>query len=472
MRFTNVKALFVALFLTVISATISVAGEGQLTPEQQARLKGSERHQQDGWTIVHIQGDPGIRGFQYGYLMAKEIAESIHAQRVEWTYRTGLEWSWLLDSSKQFFSPNVVGECLEEIDGIVEGMRAAGVATTRNEMIAYNGYIELMWYWWPEKKKEMESLAPEPRKESCSSFIATGSMTANGGIVLGHNTMSSYISADSYVILDVAPSRGHRILMQTSPGWIHSGTDFFITDAGIVGSETTLGRFKGFAEKGVPEFVRMRRATQEASSIDQWCDIMKEGNNGGYANAWLIGDVNTNEIARLELGLRYIGFERTKNGYFTGSNIAENVKILRFETEENETDIRISGVARRVRWKELMKQYAGKITVETAKGFEADHYDPYLHAIHPGSRTLCAHCDQDSLDAELPFEPWGTIDAKVVDSRMAKEMSFAARWGSGCGMPFDAGHFLRAHPQFEWTEGILRSWGSYPWTIVKSVPKR
>jgi len=43
----------------------------------------------------------------------------------------------------------------------------------------------------------------------------------------------------------------------------------------------------------------MRRATQDAPHIDQRCAIMKKGNNGGYANAWLIGDVNSGEIARL-----------------------------------------------------------------------------------------------------------------------------------------------------------------------------
>jgi len=31
---------------------------------------------------------------------------------------------------------------------------------------------------------------------------------------------------------------------------------------------------------------------------------MKDGNNGGYANAWLIADISKNEIGRLELGLR------------------------------------------------------------------------------------------------------------------------------------------------------------------------
>ena len=67
-----------------------------------------------------------------------------------------------------------------------------------------------------------------------------------------------------------------------------------------------------FDPKGVPEFSRMRRATQDASSIEQWCEIMKRGNNGGYANAWLLGDINTNEIARLELGLKQVAFEKKK----------------------------------------------------------------------------------------------------------------------------------------------------------------
>ena len=54
----------------------------------------------------------------------------------------------------------------------------------------------------------------------------------------------------------------------------------------------------------------MRTANQYASSIDEWCKIMKKENNGGYANSWLLGDVNTNEIARLELSLKYVGFEQ------------------------------------------------------------------------------------------------------------------------------------------------------------------
>jgi len=282
--------------------------------------------------------------------------------------------------------------------------------------------------------------------------------------------MSSFYYPEENVILDILPEKGHRILMQSVAGLIHSETDFFVTGAGLVGSETTIGGFFPFDENGIPEFVRMRHATQYASTIDEWCEIMKKGNNGGYANAWLIGDINSNEIARLELGLKYIGFEKKKDGFFVGSNVAEDLRILRFETQTNELDIKISSVARRVRWKQLMKDNTGKINLELAREFESDHYDTYLNTTTPDMRTLCSHpdLDPDPYGVDIPFSSWGTLDGKVIDSKMAKQMSFVARWGSACGTPFDASAYLEKHHQFEWMKGLIKDRPSQPWTVFKA----
>jgi len=370
------------------------------------------------------------------------------------------------------FVPKIDPENLAELDGIADGMRAAGHPTTREELIAYNGIIELAGYWWPTELKKIKDGPTPAVRESCSSFIATGTMTKDGNIVLGHNTMMDYPGAFPNVVEDILPAHGHRILWQTEPGWIHSGTDFFITDAGIVGSETTIGDFEGFDTNGVPEFSRMRRATQDAGSIDQWCEVMRNGNNGGYANAWLLGDINTREIARLELGLKQVGFEKKREGYFSGSNVAENPKLLRFETGTKETDIRDSGVARRVRWKQLMRQFSGRIDVALAKQFEADHFDTYLQKQQPSGRTLCGHFELVGEPAGawpgVPYGCAGTVDAKVVDATMARKMSFAARWGSGCGRAFDASQYLTAHPQFDWMENILKSRPSEPWAEFRA----
>ncbi len=463
-------------FACLLSAQTGLHGAG-LSDQQQQWLRAAERHERAGWIYLHVEGGPRERGFQHGYLLAKEIAECLRVVRADWRHGSSMEWSWLISRTKGFIQPGIDPENRMELQGIVEGMTAAGLPTTYDEIVTYNAELELEWYWWPLASKKITDgtdLVKKP-KQSCSSFIATGRMTRDGGIVLGHNTMDDYVEALANVVIDIMPVKGHRILMQTQPGWIHSGTDFFITDAGLVGSETTIGDFFHFSEKGVPEFVRMRRATQDATNIDQWCAIMKKGNNGGYANAWLIGDVNSGEIARLELGLKYIGFERTNDGFFIGSNIAEDPHILRLETTSNDSDIRSSIVARRVRWKQLMSENAGKIDLELGEKMEGDCYDTCLNKENPDGRTLAGHSELDpqlTAASDVPFHPHGSYDAKVVDSRLAKAMSFAARWGSADGTSFDAPAFLAAHPQFDWQEGYLKSRPAEPWVEFKSGEAR
>lgn len=466
----NKKAVFLLLVTFFCSPVAHSQTNNHLTNEQKDWLSKANRHEKDGWIYLHIEGNPQQRGFQHGYLLAKEIKEALRQMNEVWHYQTAMDWQWLVERSAKMFNSQIDDENMAEMGGIVEGMKAAGVATTRDEIVAYNASTEFMGYWWPLVKDSLSPNSPDPKKESCSSFIATGSMTTDGGIVLGHNTMSSFYYPDCNVILDILPEKGYRILMQSVAGLIHSETDFFITSAGIVGSETTIGGFFPFDEKGVPEFSRMRHATQYASNIDEWCEMMKKGNNGGYANAWLIGDINTKEIARLELGLKYVGFEKKKDGYFTGSNVAEDLRILRFETKSSELDIKISSVARRVRWKQLMKENAGKINLELGEKFEGDHYDTYLNTETPDMRTLCSHpdLDPDPYGVDIPYSPWGTLDGKVVDSKMARQMSFVARWGSACGISFSAKDYLERHQQFDWMTGLIKDRPAQPWTIFKS----
>lgn len=458
-----------AALLAFLPAPLLLAAP--LTGAQKELLARGARHDKAGWTYLHVEGGPRARGFQHGYLLAREIDRGLKACRLNWTHDTGMAWDWLVAKVGEQFAPRIDPENLAELDGIAEGLAAAGIASSRAELAVYNGWSEFTGSWWPQELSRIKGYPVRiPQRESCSAFIATGSWTSDHGIVMGHNNMTGFQEPLCNVVVDVAPDRGHRILMQGLAGWIHSGSDFFVTDAGLVGTETTLGAFDAYDPGGVPEFSRMRRATQDASSIDEWCAAMKAGNDGGYANAWLLGDIRTGEIARLELGLRHTGFERTRDGWFSGSNIAENLKILRLETTARDTDINRSGVARRLRWKQLLTKSRGRIDLEAAKAFEADHVDMAAGRERPGSRSLCAHFELDE-GSDPPYSPEGTMDAKVLDTALARRMAFAARWGSACGMAFDAPAFLEAHPQFEWIRDILPSRPAEPWVVFAAGEK-
>src|ERR1051325_7530959 len=64
-----------------------------------ARLKKAFRKPADnGWIFVHLEGMPGVIGFQHGYLLAPEIADAHRAVKVAITDGSK-EWSFFRDAA-------------------------------------------------------------------------------------------------------------------------------------------------------------------------------------------------------------------------------------------------------------------------------------------------------------------------------------------------------------------------------------
>src|ERR1043166_794911 len=110
---------------------------GDLSNPQRDWLRKARREDTNGWVFMHIEGTPIERGFQHGFLLAREIARSVETTRAEWQPGSGMEWTWLLAKSRRLISPRVDPENLAEIEGIAEGARANGFDTTPDEIIAY-----------------------------------------------------------------------------------------------------------------------------------------------------------------------------------------------------------------------------------------------------------------------------------------------------------------------------------------------
>lgn len=460
--FLYVLLLFTFILTACQSENTFKVSNDYIAANKEQWLAKAYRVDKNGWIFLHIEGKPFERGFQRGYLTADEIEKYYNTISYLNEFETGRDIDFFIKASSKLFKNKVSSEYIKEMQGMVAGMREAGKEVTYDQMLFMNGYIDITWYWWPENK---ELMTP-----GCSALIASGDATSDGSIVMAHNSWAAYADLQfCNIIVDISPEKGNRILMQSIGPSIYSATDFFITSAGLIGTETTIGGFHGFNPKGTPVFERARRAMQYANSIDEWTQTMIENNSGAYANSWLIGDINTGQIAKLELGLKYHNIEKKTNGYFIGSNIAEDIKILRIETNAKDYDIRNKAVARRVRWEQLMKENYGGINTENAKTMLGDHYDAYLKKENPSSRTICGHYELENgaiPTSGTPYFPAGAIDGKVVDSSMAGDWKFWAKWGSSCDRDFNADEFLKEHPQYKWLEGYLPNLPPQPWTIM------
>ncbi len=462
-RFLLRAGLASAAAVLIFSSVSSFAA----TPKE---LKGAfRRPEKNGWTFVHLQGTPHEVGFQNGYLLAPEIEDAIKVVKLETNHNDHKDWSFFRDAARDMMWPHIEQEYRDELQGIADGATAHGVKIDVWDVVALNATTE--WEYYVKQYDKQHGIKETARlevPEHCSAFVGTGSYTTDGKPVIAHNNWTYYLDGERWTIIyDIVPAKGYRMLMDGLPGVIHSADDFVVNSAGIAITETTIGGFSGYDPAGIPEFVRARKAAQYSKSIDDFARIMEAGNNGGYANTWLVADTHKNEIGRLELGLKNVTLERKSDGYFVGSNFPINQNLIREETDFNPDDMSASANARHVRWDQLMAENKGKIDVASAQRFLADHYDTFEKKEDPDERTLDGHVDLSARGAggwTGPYGIAGAVQNKAADAKMIDDMSFTAAAGHACGKDFKAAEHLRAHPEYDWQKPLLRDMDAHPWT--------
>ena len=463
------------LFLAACTVAVLTAST-ILAQSPDPRLKASYTFNKDGWTYVHLEGTPAEIGFQHGYLLSAQIADNLQAIELENTHESGKPWPFFRTVALEQILPHVEPEYRAELQGIADGVQAKGANIDLLDIVALNAHIEVSDYYlpWLAAKQGKPSPPALVAPGRCSAFIATGSATKDGKIVLAHSNWSAYAEGERWTtVFDIVPTHGNHILMDGSPGLIHSGDDWGVNSAGLMITETTLPMFKGWNPSGIPEFIRARKAMQYAGNIDQFVALMREGNNGGYANSWLVGDRKTNQIAYLELGLKHTPLTRKSTGYFVSANFPVDPALIRddtpgFDTHDNKSTMN----ARHIRADQFVQQHLGQLDTTLAEQFLSDHFDSYEQKIDAARRSLCGHEDV-SKDPEPawdspPFSPSGSVTGKVMDATMAEHMSFTGRAGHPCGEDFLAAPFLAAHPEFNWQASILHDMKAGPWSTFST----
>lgn len=474
-------------FSPLYSSGVETLGQTAANEKAQETSYSSDKkgytYMQDGWHFLHIEGAPRVRGQQYGELFGSLIEDTITRQKDYFAEVQGYDWDYFKAGAQSMWEASIGQEWLDELTGIVEGSQSGGATFDLWDLIVWNANSELTDYWFPKVVDDYYKGEPAgvvqagtpaawEHKNHCSAFIATGSYTHDGKIVAAHSTWQTYENGRyANVVIDIVPESGQHIIMQSKPGYIHSQADYYQTETLLI-AETTIGAFKAYAQTGIPEFLRIRQAAQYATNLDEFVSVMNEGNTGGYANTWLVGDLSTNEIMRYELGLKFYNADKTKDGYYAGFNAALDPRIRTYETKDATVfaNVKEPSGSRFVRIPQLLEQHKGKIDLELAKEILADHYDPYLgEEDHPGVRSICSHYDRDPMDygSRLPYRPQGSVDGKVGSTDTAKAFSINARFGKSCGMPFFVDDFLAEQPQFEFLRDYLVDFPALPWTELK-----
>lgn len=420
-------------------------------------IQGEIQEVKSGWKKVYIYGEPYIRGYAHGYLLFEELKRVKIVLPFIIKDQLKITLSEYMNKNKEMIVPIVKThyfELYEELRGISDGAKRNGVNISVDYLIAWNAFLSLYSYY------------KDGNIERCSAFIACGDATENGDIIMAHNTHSDYATGQLLnIVLRVNPTVGNEFVIQTSAGFIASSSDWFISKSGIIGCETTISNINYKPEFGAPYFCRIRQLMQYANTLDDCVNIMSENNAGDYACSWLFGDIKNNEIMLFELGLRVNNIQKTKSGVFYGMNSPISFKIRNLETTDNTiSDISSSSGSRNERMNFLLNnEYYGKINIQNAKKVISDHYDSFLQKEHVGFRNVCRHSE---IETGNKLALYGSTDSKITNSKMAADMIFLGRFGSGCGRSFKIKEFIHKYNEYKKWENVVDDFKPYRWVSL------
>lgn len=438
-------------FLMLMPSLVIQDAEGTIVAGEE-HPSGGYMTEKSGFRYVQVSGSPTEIGYQHGSMLSDLIPISLSAYGHATERSYGFDWAQVRRQGMTYWT-YVPVEQREEMQGIADGASENGARNPLGgpvdvwDILALNAIWDIWWraeppgdiWWWLPFNSDL----PQPASETphhCSAFVATGDATADGGFVLAQSLWMPYFLSPAFAIyIDIIPDEGHRIFMEVTAGMIWSGTEFYTNSAGMVIAETTLGTGP-YRWLGVPSFVRLRKAVQYASSIDDFKDIMLENTNGAYCGDYLLADSKTNEVAILELGSREWELKRTMNGFLPSCNYPWDPEVA---AEMGATQGWEHGCYPRwVRWEQISDRDYG--TVDVFKGMEylGDHYDTVEEEINPCSHTLCGHVENAS------GYPHGSLDGKVTNRTMAQRMEIWSRFGHSCGEPFLVDVHAQEHPEY------------------------
>jgi hypothetical protein len=466
----------------------------------------------DGWLRITIHGAPYERGVSHGKQIIAADPErftrmfSVFDKIFRQSYGRDIDFFYGLCDD---FYRGIIKKRFPKIFREMEGI-AAGAGLDVRQVILINLYMSIPYFYThmlryidtPKYRKKYADVIRDEHairadpialsaraarlnefKDRCSLIMAVGKgWTKDGGIVCGHTSFSNFLDAQfCNVILRIEPEAGDGcvMVMQSMPGGVWSMTDFFVTSAGIVGSETTIRGFHAFRLRD-PICCRIRECMQYGRSLEEYAERLQKRNSGDYACSWMFGNIRGHgsggspRIMRVELGLNYVNIETTRDGVFLGFNSTYDERIRAIECSgvsggvgggggelsdaDGFHDVTSSIGNRRIQLEKLAEKYRGRIDTTIVKRILADHFDNHLGKTAANSRTICKHAyaDDGSGSGSAPFKPVGAYDTKIADSASIRRMSFLAHWGPPCGTPFIVREHMKKHPEWkDWEEYLV-----------------
>lgn len=322
----------------------------------------------------------GARGsrYQVGYEHGRQAADLVRGT-LGWSFdqlaergidrATGLRLAGVLLEVVRGSTPSLV----EEVQGIADGARM-----TLLEAALINARFELLFL-----EGNSAPTPTQPRGE-CTIFGIAGGRTIDGDAIIGQNVDLGPESRPYWIMLDVTPDGGPRLLTATMAGMLAQEG---INDAGLAlcGSMVRCAGWR----TGYPTRKFLRRLVLEQPSVAKAVELIRSAPRRASSHNLMLADA-AGRLVDVETTVDEVRVIEPEAGVIAHSNHYLSPDFVR----ENGCigDYRFNTAARFERMAELLRTAEGPLTVERLAGFLRDHSG--------GNRSICRHGEIDEAGSE------------------------------------------------------------------------
>ncbi len=417
--------------------------------------------------ILKLKGSPYEIGFQHGYMLADKIDLMVNrtmlataayvARQSNCDNERAMEKLWAGQKAAEPFVPE---EFMTEMKGIAEGAQAKGFDISLEQVLLWNTMYD-QWciychpYYWNCDGKDEDAYKPAPEAHpwtraagGCSSFCAWDEWAGGDGKMIfakDEDNFNMPFQLENRMLMVVDPDEGYGHTICTYPGLI--GLDGGFNEDGFeMMTQLSSMQYESMEGCGIALFTRI--LLTHASTVEDGIEVFnKYPRCAGIA--YHIADAKVKKAAVVETsskrvcvrypmdGIKALWQSNHSNCYpgwmgYEGYNmVADQVlvnEIKDISTIQNWQDslrdpynFYIQAPSRFERYRQLLHEYYGDITVENAIKIMSDRYDPYTKLTRPkddpsvSNNILCTICAKYPNTTFKADEPVGEFKAHVAN---------------------------------------------------------
>jgi len=354
--------IFGVLFLLFFSLTIDAQGIPEIIIDDGVYRAGEGwRIDLEGLRIGYLSGSPEEIGIQHGLLMTDDPEELRQKMLDKQPYanpenlRERLMGFFLNTYARFQFYPAFLRHTPEEY---IQEMRGFVLGASRGED---KDIYDVM----------MGNAAQDLEIAACSAFAAWGEATIDGELYFGRNLdHGGMLDLSRYQHLAIYnPERGYRFAVHNYPAFV--GTMSGMNEKGLViSSNYSMALKEELAINGLPYMFMLRNVLQNAATIDEALEIIKNTPRT-IGLTLLLADGKTPQAVVVEITANRMQV-RTQEDYIYAAN-----RFLHPEMKKYQAGGWLSSALREKRLQELItEKFWGQIDVQIARDIMRDRFPP------------------------------------------------------------------------------------------------